>query len=89
MSRRLLLTALVAVSVAAAADPNPADRTNLLTYRDDRDRPIPVRTVADWAHRRAAILAAMQEVMGPLPGPEKKVPLDEQSAPAPPKTQTL
>ncbi|HLJ53626.1 MAG TPA: alpha/beta fold hydrolase [Chthonomonadaceae bacterium] len=31
---------------------------------------------APWAGRRAEILAAMQRVMGPLPGPESRVPLD-------------
>jgi dienelactone hydrolase len=35
-----------------------------------------VKTAADWQHRRAEILAGMQTVMGPLPGPEKRVPLD-------------
>ena len=37
-----------------------------------------VRTPADWARRRRAILAAMQEITGPLPGAEKRCPLDVQ-----------
>jgi dienelactone hydrolase len=36
----------------------------------------PVRTTADWQQRRAEILAGMQEIMGPLPGAAKRVPLD-------------
>jgi hypothetical protein len=43
----------------------------LLTYHN-----APVKTVADWQPRRAAILSAMQEIMGPLPGTEKRCALD-------------
>lgn len=35
-----------------------------------------VKTLADWQSRRAAILTAMQSVTGPLPGREKRCPLD-------------
>jgi dienelactone hydrolase len=76
MFRNALMTLVASVAVAAAADPTVADRTNLLMYRDAAGTAVPVRTAADWAKRRAAVLAAMQEVMGPLPGPEKRVPLD-------------
>src|SRR5437660_8594987 len=34
------------------------------------------KSVRDWQKRRAAIVRAMQEVMGPLPGKEKRCPLD-------------
>jgi dienelactone hydrolase len=34
-----------------------------------------VRQVADWNRRRHGILLAMQQIMGPLPGAEKRVPL--------------
>jgi len=78
MIRNVLTMLAAGVAVAAAADPTPADRTNLLTYRDATGQSVPVRTAADWAKRRAAILVAMQEVMGPLPGAEKRVPLDPQ-----------
>lgn len=37
-----------------------------------------VKNLADWPKRRAAILAAAQEVMGPLPGAEKRCALDVQ-----------
>src|SRR5262245_8111766 len=36
----------------------------------------PADPPADQARRRADVLARMQQVMGPLPGPEKAVPLD-------------
>ena len=36
------------------------------------DRFTSVRTVAQWQKRRAKILAAMQSIMGPLPGNEKR-----------------
>lgn len=36
----------------------------------------PIKTLADWEIRRLHALAAMQEVMGPLPSPARRVPLD-------------
>lgn len=51
------------------------DRDNLLTYRSG-DKVAPVKTTADWQKRRAETVAAMQQIMGPLPGKEKRVPLD-------------
>jgi hypothetical protein len=52
------------------------ERMNLLVYRADNAGLRPVKSVADWQKRRAAILRAMQEVMGPLPGDDKRCPLD-------------
>ena len=52
------------------------ERTNLLIYRNSKGEVLPVKSKADWQKRRAAIVAAMQEVMGPLPGKEKHCPLD-------------
>src|SRR5437899_2159931 len=43
------------------------DKTKLLVYRDADGKEHPVNSAADWAKRRAHILANMQEVMGPLP----------------------
>ena len=37
---------------------------------------MPVKSKADWKQRRAEILRGMTEVMGPLPGREKRCPLD-------------
>jgi hypothetical protein len=82
--RRFL--ALAAASIAGAArigDAAPAagarlDRLDLLQYHDARGRVRAVRTPAEWQHRRREILRGMQEVMGPLPGRERRVPLDLQ-----------
>jgi hypothetical protein len=57
----------------AAAQTNHAD---LLVYRDRQGEIVSVKTRADWRQRRAAVLRAMQEVMGPLPGEAKRCPLD-------------
>jgi acetyl esterase/lipase len=61
---------------SAATPPSYPDHARLLVYRDAGGKEHPVRTAADWARRRAHVLAAMQEVMGPLPGGDRKVPLD-------------
>ncbi len=77
----LLSTALWGLAVAGPVpDLQPArlDRTNLLVYRDPKGGLAPVKSVADWQKRRAQILAAMQQVMGPLPGKEKRGPLEVQ-----------
>jgi dienelactone hydrolase len=53
-------------------------RDNLLVYRGPDNEPRPVRTKQDWLKRRGEILCGMQAVMGPLPGPEKRCPLEVQ-----------
>lgn len=35
----------------------------------------PARTPAEWASRRVHIQKAMEQVMGPLPGPQRRIPL--------------
>jgi dienelactone hydrolase len=67
----------LALGPSAAGEP-PAypDHARLLVVRDERGRERPVRTAADWARRREHILAAMQQVMGPLPPATARVPLD-------------
>ncbi|MDQ6631482.1 MAG: prolyl oligopeptidase family serine peptidase [Verrucomicrobiota bacterium] len=52
------------------------DRTNLLLYHAANGEIKQGKTVADWQKRRGEILKGMQEVMGPLPGKEKRCPLD-------------
>jgi dienelactone hydrolase len=73
--------ALVASGSGSAQEVPPvpfyADKMNLLVYLDDEGEH-PVTTLDEWAVRRSHILANMQLVMGPLPGPERKVPLDVQ-----------
>ncbi|MCZ2075170.1 MAG: alpha/beta hydrolase [Bryobacteraceae bacterium] len=56
--------------------PERLDRNQLLVYRDATGQVKPVRTLGDWLNRRAEILRGMQEVMGPLPGREKRCPFD-------------
>jgi len=63
-------------SVALVAGAGELERTNLLQYADGQGRLMPVRSVKDWEKRRASVLDAMQKVMGPLPGKEKRCALD-------------
>ena len=51
-------------------------RTNLLVYQNRKLEVIPVKSKADWLKRRAEIVAGMQAIMGPLPGAEKRCPLE-------------
>ncbi len=77
--RLALVPALLAVcgsAVAAETATRKLERDKLLQFFDARGEIAPVKTVADWQQRLASILAAMQEIMGPLPGPEKRCPLD-------------
>jgi dienelactone hydrolase len=79
MGRRIFAAALAlaaAVAVGAAEGPVRLDREKLLTYRTPTGAVAPVTTTAEWARRRAEIVAAAESVMGPLPGAAKRVPLD-------------
>ena len=58
--------------------PSYPDHTRLLVVRDGEGRERPVAGRGDWDVRRAHILAHFQEVAGPLPGGERRVPLDVQ-----------
>jgi hypothetical protein len=70
---------MACAAVALAAPPERLPRDNLLLWRDAAGATHAVRTLADWQERRADILRGMQAVMGPLPGPEKRCPLDVQT----------
>ena len=81
------LLALVAWGLAPArrrelAAPAPRtapaypDHARLMVVRDGTGQERPIRTPADWNVRRDHILAHFQEVAGPLPGGERRVPLD-------------
>jgi dienelactone hydrolase len=52
------------------------DHTKLLVVRDQAGKETPVKTPPDWQVRRAHIIGHLQAVMGPLPGGERRVPLD-------------
>src|SRR5262249_37832709 len=54
------------------------DHARLMVVRDGAGNERPVRDCNDWDVRRAHILAHFQEVAGPLPGGERRVPLDVQ-----------
>src|SRR6185436_15055789 len=59
-----------------AFPPSRLPRTNLLVYSNQRGEASRVKSKADWQKRRASILVGMQRIMGPLPGQEKRCPLD-------------
>jgi len=71
-------------SQPAAAQPLPAsrplkhytDHSRLMVYLDDAGNEHPIKTPADWARRRADILAGMEEGMGPFPDASRRVPMD-------------
>lgn len=81
-TRRRLLGMLAAAplvgSMTNAAEQRPAyaEHQDLSYYLDSDGKRQPVRTPADWEKRRTHILDGMQEVMGPLPGSEMRVPLE-------------
>lgn len=68
--------------VAARLDqslPEPRlPRDQLLLFRNDKNASVAATSVADWERRRDEVRRNMQIVMGPLPGREKRCPLDVQ-----------
>ncbi|HSI11144.1 MAG TPA: hypothetical protein VK961_03835 [Chthoniobacter sp.] len=78
MKRRAFLHLLGAACGGALAQPDSPARHPLMTFPDASGAWRPVKTSADWNGRRSAILAAMQTITGPLPGAEKRCPLDLQ-----------
>jgi len=65
-------------AVTDASSPSRLTRTNLLLYHAPGGNVLPVKDASDWQKRRGEILAGMQQVMGSLPGAEKRCPLDPQ-----------
>ncbi len=53
-------------------------RTNLLLYHTRSGEVAPVKTKSQWQKRRAEIIRGMMTIMGPLPGKQKRCPLDVQ-----------
>ncbi|MCC6233901.1 MAG: alpha/beta hydrolase [Verrucomicrobiales bacterium] len=87
MTRRNALGTAALASIAAllprdlAAAPSPhaprrLPREQLLLYRTSSGRLRPVQRPSQWARRRAEIVKGFLSITGPLPGPEKRVPLD-------------
>lgn len=52
------------------------DHRNVLLYVDENNETKTVSSLKEWGIRRAHILKGMMAAMGPLPGPEHRVPLD-------------
>lgn len=63
-----------------AAEPPPfyPDKMKLMVWLDAQGAEHPVSNVQDWQRRREHILQNMQQVMGPLPAADSRVPLDVQ-----------
>lgn len=77
--QRLLAIGLLASSIGFSAGgelPVYPDHTRLMVVRSVDGDETPVKSVADWQVRRDHILGHLQEVMGPLPGANRRVPLD-------------
>jgi dienelactone hydrolase len=74
MNRILLLATFVASSSLFGQSPGAGD-----SGKTGSAAPIAaVQSLEDWKVRRESILRAAQEIMGPLPGAEKRCPLDVQ-----------
>jgi dienelactone hydrolase len=70
---------LVTLGVAScwgAVGSERLDREQLLVFRAANGAATPVKTVDDWQQRRAETVRGMVAIMGPLPGREKRVPLE-------------
>jgi len=69
---------LTASAVVVAETNVVADHADLTYYRKPDGARAPVRNPDDWMRRREQIVAGIQEAMGPLPNPQKPVPLNVQ-----------
>ena len=74
---RICWALVIAVSceIVVAQQPTRLDRNNLLQYRDAQGIVRPVMTREQWQIRREEIVRGMQQVMGPLPGDDRRVSL--------------
>ena len=71
-----LFLVLIEPAGAASAGQVRLDRNDLLVYRDSQGEVRPVETPEDWERRRDEIVRGMQEVMGEMPGEDRRVPLE-------------
>lgn len=69
------LLALFAGHLSGASSTN-LSRDQLLFFKNAQGSVVPATTVPEWRLRRAEILGAMQQVMGRLPGAEKRCALE-------------
>ena len=67
-------------SICGAREIDSSDQrlpqANLLVYYNQKGEIARVKSKADWLKRRASIIEGMQMIMGPLPGRQKRCPLD-------------
>lgn len=70
-----ICSAVFATNSKIARGASRLDRTDLFQFHDAKGNVVQGKSKRDWLKRRAEILAAMQKVMGPLPGKEKRCPL--------------
>jgi hypothetical protein len=74
----IALAGWVCAHAQEPGSPSRLPRDNLLIYRGKDNNPWAVTSTKDWQQRRSEILAGAQQVMGRLPGREKRCPLDMQ-----------
>lgn len=76
------LTNLVERTIARLSDrgppitPGPINREDLLEIPAENGRQQRITTAEQWEPRRRSIVAAVEQVTGPVPGPAFRVPLD-------------
>jgi pimeloyl-ACP methyl ester carboxylesterase len=76
MLRLLRFLGLLILMTLSVAGGDTLSRTNLLVYLDGGAHAQPVHRKSEWAYRRIEVLHAMQRVMGPQPGKEKRCALN-------------
>lgn len=76
MCRLVLSCLVVAFTSALSHGQDKLDRDKLLFFLDSSGKPRPVKNVAEWDKRKASIFDAMQTIMGPAPGNDKRCALD-------------
>jgi hypothetical protein len=80
--RCFIFLAAISSTVFAAENistvPSRLDRTDLLLFHNAKGEIVQGRNKRDWEKRHAEILGSMQDVMGRLPGKEKRCALDVQ-----------
>lgn len=71
-----MVAGLTMIGLTTLNLPGRGQVRDLLTETGRNDPTRRIVNAKEWSSRRGQILEAMQKVMGPLPGPEKRVPLD-------------
>jgi len=87
MKHALLLSVLMFLWLASWIEAAGTTKPETHAFYPDKTKllDLPAKDAQDWQRRRAQILANMQSVMGALPAPDRRVPLDVQVV----QTETL